>query len=129
MLFQLKKKKRISLFIISMMMAIWLPLETWKETSILKNGTFIELNEDGGISQKGTYVNDKIEGEWLILWPNGEVKQRLSFHEGLLDGPCYTYFPNGAKSGFYPMKAGHKNGKVRGIYCIREPGFCECIYG
>ncbi len=57
-------------------------------------------------------MNDKIEGEWLILWPNGQVKQRLSFHEGLLDGPCYTYFPNGAKSGFYPMKAGHKNGKV-----------------
>jgi antitoxin component YwqK of YwqJK toxin-antitoxin module/tetratricopeptide (TPR) repeat protein len=78
----------------------------------IKNGDFIELNEDGDISQKGKYVNDKIEGEWLILWPNGAVKQRLSFHDGLLDGECYTYYPNGAKSGFYPMKAGHKNGKV-----------------
>lgn len=78
----------------------------------IKNGKFIVINEDGGIQEKGSYVNDKIEGEWLILWPNGAVKQRLSFHEGLLDGPCYTYFPNGAKSGNYPMKAGHKNGKV-----------------
>jgi uncharacterized protein len=78
----------------------------------IKNGDFIELNEDGGMSQKGRYVNDKIEGEWLILWPNGAVKQRLLFHDGLLDGPCYTFFPNGSKSGFYPMKAGIKNGKV-----------------
>jgi uncharacterized protein len=78
----------------------------------IKSGDFIELNKDGGISQRGNYVNDKIEGEWLILWPNGAVRQKLSFHDGLLDGPCYTYFPSGAKSGFYPMKAGHKNGKV-----------------
>jgi uncharacterized protein len=78
----------------------------------LRSGDFIEISEDGGISQKGIYVNDKIEGEWLILWPNGAIKQRLAFHEGLLDGPCYTYFPNGARSGVYPMKAGHKNGNV-----------------
>ena len=78
----------------------------------IKNGPFIELNTEGGISQKGNYINDKIEGEWLILWPNGSVKQRLSFREGLIDGPCDTYYPNGAKSGFYPMKAGYKNGKV-----------------
>jgi antitoxin component YwqK of YwqJK toxin-antitoxin module/Tfp pilus assembly protein PilF len=78
----------------------------------IKNGNFIELNKDGGISQKGNYIHDKIEGEWLILWPNGAVRQRLSFHDGLLDGPCYTYYSNGAESGFYPMKAGHKNGKA-----------------
>ncbi len=79
-----------------------------------RNGEFIELSEDGGISQKGKYLNDKIEGEWLIFWPNGSVKQKLSFHNGLLDGPCYTFYPNGAKSGFYPMKAGKKNGKTEG---------------
>jgi antitoxin component YwqK of YwqJK toxin-antitoxin module/Tfp pilus assembly protein PilF len=78
----------------------------------VKNGDFMELNMDGGISQKGKYINDKIEGEWLIFWPNGAVKQRLTFHDGLLDGPCYTFYPNGSKSGFYPMKAGYKNGKV-----------------
>ena len=54
----------------------------------------------------------KLKVSGLILWPNGATKQQLSFHAGLLDGPCYTFYPNGASSGYYPMKAGHKNGEV-----------------
>ena len=95
-----------------MMMADLSSIGNMEGDANIKNGDFIELNKDGGISQKGKYINDKIEGEWLIFWPNGAVKQRLSFHDGLLDGPCFTYYPNGTKSGFYPMKAGRKNGKV-----------------
>jgi uncharacterized protein len=77
-----------------------------------KNGEFILLNEAGGILEKGNFVNNEIEGEWLILWPDGAIKQQLAFHAGVIDGPCYTFYPNGARSGYFPMKAGNKNGRV-----------------
>ena len=59
-----------------MMMATWFQLANAEGEKNIKNGAFIELNEDGGISEKGNYVNDKIEGEWLIFWPNGASKAK-----------------------------------------------------
>jgi antitoxin component YwqK of YwqJK toxin-antitoxin module/Tfp pilus assembly protein PilF len=80
--------------------------------NIIRTGPWIELNSNGGISERGTYRDDKSEGEWLIYWNNGKVKQRLQFRNGLLDGLCYTYYPNGAQEGIYPMKEGLKNGII-----------------
>jgi len=80
------------------------------EPSELKYGDWITIKSDGGIEEKGPYVDDKLEGEWFIYWPNGQVKQHLVFQDNKLNGNILTYYPNGAKDGIFPFANGKKEG-------------------
>ncbi len=81
-----------------------------KQSEPSKEGHWIIINDEGGLSEEGTYKNNKTEGEWLVYWNNGSVKQRLNFKAGQLDGQNITYHPNGIKSGIYPRLSGKREG-------------------
>jgi antitoxin component YwqK of YwqJK toxin-antitoxin module/Tfp pilus assembly protein PilF len=80
-----------------------------------KHGDWLIINEDGGIEEKGQYVDDKLDGVWQIYWPNGQVKQHLIFHEDKLNGNILTYHPNGVIAGKFPFVNGKKEGLQEGF--------------
>jgi antitoxin component YwqK of YwqJK toxin-antitoxin module/Tfp pilus assembly protein PilF len=79
-------------------------------TDEVKNGTYLVISGEGGISEKGTYVNDLAEGEYLIFWPNGQVKQKLNFLHNQLNGTINTFYPNGTNQWIYPFVLDNKEG-------------------
>jgi uncharacterized protein len=76
----------------------------------VKNGTWLFIGDDGYISQKGGYSDNKAEGEWLVYWPDGTVKNRLNFVNDNLEGINKTFHPNGAPEKNYNSKSGKKDG-------------------
>jgi uncharacterized protein len=76
----------------------------------IKNGTWLIIGDDGYISEKGDYKNDKAEGEWLIYWPDGTIKKRLNFVNDKLEGTNKTFYPNGAIETSFNTKSGKKDG-------------------
>jgi uncharacterized protein len=67
-----------------------------------REGIWHFISETGAISQKGRYQNNMREGDFLIYWPDGTIKQQLIYKSDKLNGLNYTYHPNGVKSGIYP---------------------------
>lgn len=80
------------------------------EPSEVKYGEWLTLNSDGGIDEKGPYLDNSFEGEWQVYWPNGKVKQHIIFHADKLDGNIRTYHPNGAKAAILMFVKGKKEG-------------------
>lgn len=85
------------------------------EPSEVKYGEWLTLNSDGGIDEKGSYLDNKFEGDWQVYWPNGKVKQHIIFHAGKLDGIVKTYHPNGATASILPFVKGKKEGLHEGF--------------
>ena len=75
-----------------------------------KYGIWTVINDDGWIEQRGPYVDNKLEGDWLVYWSNGQIKQQLVFHDDNLDGIIHTFHPNGAKAGIIPFVKGQRMG-------------------
>lgn len=75
-----------------------------------REGVWNFISETGSISETGYFLNDHREGETLIFWPNGKLKQKLNYQNDKFDGPNYTYHLNGARSGLYPRKNGIADG-------------------
>jgi antitoxin component YwqK of YwqJK toxin-antitoxin module/Tfp pilus assembly protein PilF len=76
----------------------------------IKNGTWLIIGDDGYISEKGVYLNNKAEGEWLIYWPDGTIKNHLNFVNDELEGINKEFYPNGTISRNYNSKSGKKDG-------------------
>jgi uncharacterized protein len=85
------------------------------EPSEVKYGDWLTLNSDGGIDERGSYFDNKFEGEWQVYWPNGKVKQHIIFHAGELDGVVKTYYQNGANASILPFVKGKKEGLHEGF--------------
>jgi len=76
----------------------------------VKNGNWLIIGDDGYISEKGVYLNNKAGGEWLVYWPDGIIKNRLNFVNDKLEGTNKTFYPNGALEKNYNSKSGKKDG-------------------
>lgn len=74
------------------------------------HGSYVRLNNEGQIIEKGTYKNNELDGICKILWPNGTVKQDLLFSNGNLMGENKTFHENGRLSGVYPRVNDKKEG-------------------
>jgi len=79
----------------------------------LKYGSWITINTSGWIEEKGQYMENELNGEWFMYWPDGKVKQHLFFRNGNLDGTILTFHPNGARDGILPFQQGKKHGLHR----------------
>jgi antitoxin component YwqK of YwqJK toxin-antitoxin module/Tfp pilus assembly protein PilF len=80
----------------------------------IKQGIWTFMNSNGGLSEKGTYVNNQIQGAYSIFWDDSKIKQLLNFKDNELDGACQTFYQDGSKSGVYDYKEGKRNGKAVG---------------
>ncbi len=76
----------------------------------IKNGPWLIISNYGDISEKGVYVNGKAQGEWLVYWPDGTLRNHLNFKDDLLDGKIQTFHPNGAVDRSYLTRSGKKAG-------------------
>ncbi len=75
-----------------------------------KEGVWFFTNNNGIVYQKGQYKNNQRQGEFLIYWPNCQVKQQLNYKNDNLDGNNYTFHPNGVRAGIFPRKNGVTDG-------------------
>lgn len=73
-------------------------------------GEWLTINSDGWIEEEGSYVENELEDEWFLYWPDGKVRQHLFFHKGYLNGDIRTFHPNGARDGILPFSNGKKQG-------------------
>ena len=65
---------------------------------LIKHGWYNSYNEDGDISQEGTYKDNKQDGEWISYLPDGVIYSRTPYSDGAIDGKYITYNPDGGVS-------------------------------
>ena len=74
----------------------------------------VEINKT--VSRDGIryYVNSKIpfSGTIILRHKNEKVSGRTSYQNGILNGPCSTWYDNGQKE----SEKNFKNGKFEGLY-------------
>lgn len=75
-----------------------------------KVGLWYSVNGTGVIVEKGNYIDNKQEGEFLKYWSDGSIRQKLNFKNDKLDGMNYTFHVNGVKSGVFPRNYGTPDG-------------------
>lgn len=90
-----------------------------------KSGKWLVINKEGGVDEQGFYVSDQPEGEYLLYWSNGKVRQRLNFKNGHLHGICQTYYRDGSREGVYDFSNGNKQGHE---YTYTASGLPESHY-
>lgn len=61
----------------------------------IRNGWTKYIDANGNITSEGTYVNNKMEGEFRAYYPDGKIMMKAFYKSGLLDDMAYFYFPNG----------------------------------
>ncbi|MGM0503761.1 MAG: toxin-antitoxin system YwqK family antitoxin, partial [Bacteroidota bacterium] len=68
-----------------------------------KQGTWIDYYPDGNIKAKGYYQNGIKSGKWIFYFPNGNIEQTGTYTNGKLSGRWKWYFKNGQlrKEEFY----------------------------
>lgn len=74
-------------------------------------GLCIWYDENGNITQKGSYTNGKIDGEFIEYFPDGTVKSTTNYAMGQLHGERNVYSGTGniVRQGYY--ESGQKHGK------------------
>ncbi|HDY75556.1 MAG TPA: hypothetical protein ENH49_03435 [Candidatus Marinimicrobia bacterium] len=61
----------------------------------MKNGPFTDWNETGFKKQKGTYVNDKLDGTYFRWFNHGEYSSITTYKDGVIHGVMRYYSPTG----------------------------------
>ena len=61
----------------------------------VRSGWTKNIDANGNIASEGTYVNNKMEGEFRAYYPDGKIMMKAFYKNGLLDGITFLYFPNG----------------------------------
>lgn len=88
----------------------------------VKTGSYTEYSKYGGILVKGTYKDDKKEGEWVVNDSKGHLVSKETYLDDVLDGPAsyYDYDVLGSVSG---ATGTYKDGKRTGIWNCIAPFF------
>ena len=66
--------------------------------------------ENGKIQQVSNYLNDKLEGESRVFFPNGNIATIEFFKEGKKDGKDLDFDESGKKISILPRRNTH--GKI-----------------
>ncbi|WP_298731682.1 hypothetical protein [uncultured Chitinophaga sp.] len=87
-----------------------------------KQGPWIEqvepLRGEPGYSWEGSYKNDRKEGVWKKYNEIGDLIAEETYHNGVLDGPCKYYYPNGKLSAAGVMLAMEIEGEIDTVLVI-----------
>ncbi len=87
-----------------------------------KQGPWVEqvapLRGEPGYTWEGAYKNDRKEGVWKKSNEIGDLIAEETFHNGVLDGPCKYYYPNGKLSAVGNMLAMDIEGEVDTVTVI-----------
>ena len=61
----------------------------------VREGPWVEYNEDGQLKGKGNYNVGVRHGPWIHYWSTGELQSKGTYKFGKWDGPWVGYFTNG----------------------------------
>lgn len=75
-------------------------------------GEFLAYNPQGTVIKKFFYCKGKLQGEALVYNDDGKLIQRLTYEEGVLNGPLQI-FSNEVMTAEIPYVKGVKNGIMR----------------
>ncbi|HEU4553332.1 MAG TPA: hypothetical protein VFS25_10880 [Chitinophaga sp.] len=76
------------------------------------------LRGEPGYTWEGVYKSDRKEGVWKKYNEVGDLVAEETFHNGVLDGPCKYYYPNGKLSAAGNMLAMDIEGEVDTVTVI-----------
>lgn len=116
------KKITILIIISCFTMLVQAQTTNQKDAKQRKQGPWVEqvepLRGEPGYSWEGAYKNDRKEGIWKKYDVSGDLIAEESFHNGVLDGPCKYYYPNGKLSAAGVMLAMDIEGEVDTVTVI-----------
>ena len=103
-----------------------------------RQGLWIFFNQDykNKIVQKGYYKDGKKQGQWIIYYPNGNIKSKITFKDNKPYGPAEIYYPNGqlSEKGFWKINKWigdyqyyYSNGKPQYLWHYNEEGKREGV--
>lgn len=72
----------------------------------LKNGPFISYFLNGKLQAKGTYINNKYDGDWVFYYSNGNLQAKGHFDNGQYTGKWEQYYENGQPELFFEVNNG-----------------------
>jgi len=75
-----------------------------------RNGPMLNYYNNGNLSEKLTWVNDKKEGQWEQYFPDNTLKLKASYKDGLLEGEFLVNYDSGKPY----LRGGYKNGLREG---------------
>lgn len=87
----------------------------------IRNGPFEEFHSNGKVKSRGTYLDDKYNGQISWFGSEGELRQSVCYKLGVKDGPTVSYFSSGEISSVLTYSAGevigsrqyYENGKLK----------------
>ncbi|MDB5258472.1 MAG: hypothetical protein JWM14_3167 [Chitinophagaceae bacterium] len=75
-----------------------------------RTGIWYWYHPNGKTDEVVTYVNGEIEGEVIVYYENGNIKQKKHYEKGKLKGDYYEYLENNALYAVTPYAEGAANG-------------------
>ena len=62
----------------------------------MKQGLWLNFDSSNSkVIEKGTYKDNKKDGEWIQFFPNGNLKHKINFRGGIANGAAMFYYENG----------------------------------
>jgi hypothetical protein len=118
-----KPVKKISFLLILSCFTLLAQAQTnQKDAKQRKQGPWIEevapLRGEPGYTWEGSYKNDRKEGIWKKYDVSGDLIAEETYRNGVLDGPCKYYYPNGKLSAAGSMLAMEIEGEVDTVLVI-----------
>ena len=75
-----------------------------------REGVYTEFHPNGFIKSTVGYVQGKKQGQYILIDDKGQVQERSTYHNDLLNGPHITYNRSRIKG-----KSHYNNGQVHGL--------------
>lgn len=91
----------------------------WMENTFekgLKEGEFMQWNEEGQVIKKCSFVNNELSGVYLKYHNNGNPKVEAFYKSGIEQGVHKEYFESGKLHIEYEVKDGKAHGYWKGYY-------------
>ena len=60
-----------------------------------KDGEARYYDESGNLVREAMFTKDILEGQEIVIYPDGGKQREFFYIDGLEHGECYTYFKNG----------------------------------
>ena len=79
--------------------------------SVPYSGYLVSHHLDGTIASRKSYLDGRLEGEWVTYFTNGNLESKRSYKNGEKHGNHLGYFVNGVKKFQYYFENGFAQGK------------------
>lgn len=96
-----------------------------------RQGTWVKLDKQGRLEERGEYINNKKEGIWKGYYTSGKIKHEITYKRNRPDGPAKFFYEDGkvSEQGIWKInkwvgeyKYYHTNGNLAYDWSYNESG-------